>query len=87
MRTRLEPWIAFKTLAAGAVLPSEGFRFAVEGGADFLCVGMYDFQIVDDVNLYTDMMKGEVNRLRRSLENVDRAEYEEEMERREEENA
>lgn len=48
---------------------------------------MYDFQIVDDVNLYTDMMKGEVNRLRRSLENVDRAEYEEEMERREEENA
>ncbi len=51
MADRPEPWIAFKTLAAGAVHPKVGFRYALKGGADFLCVGMYDFQIVDDVNL------------------------------------
>ena len=27
-----------------------------EHGADFLCVGMYDFQIVEDVNLALDVL-------------------------------
>jgi hypothetical protein len=49
---RLEkPWIAFKTLAAGAIRPEEAFSYAFSKGADFLCVGMYDFQIIDDVNI------------------------------------
>ena len=47
-----EPWIAFKILAAGAINPKDGFPFALKNGADFLCVGMYDFQIVDNVNLF-----------------------------------
>ena len=51
MRDREEPWIAFKTLAAGAIHPKVGFPYALKGGADFLCVGMYDFQIVEDCNL------------------------------------
>lgn len=46
-----EPWIAFKVLAAGAIEPAAGFRYAFENGADFICVGMYDFQVVDDVNI------------------------------------
>ncbi len=46
-----EPWIAFKTLAAGAIRPEQGFRYAFDNGADFICVGMYDFQIVEDVNI------------------------------------
>ena len=46
-----KPWIAFKVLAGGAILPKEGFRFAFENGADFICVGMFDFQVVDDVNI------------------------------------
>ena len=46
-----EPWIAFKTLAAGAIRPEEAFRYAFRSGADFICVGMYDFQIIDDVNI------------------------------------
>ena len=46
-----EPWIAFKTLAAGAISPQHGFRYAFDNGADFICVGMYDFQIVEDVNI------------------------------------
>ena len=45
-----EPWIAFKVLAAGAITPEQGFRFALQNGADFLCVGMYDFQLVEDTN-------------------------------------
>ncbi len=45
MRTVATPWIAFKVLAAGAIHPSSGFQYAFEGGADFVCVGMFDFQI------------------------------------------
>jgi len=57
MKTIDTPWIGFKTLAAGAIHPSEGFRFAFEGGADIICVGMYDFQMVDDVNIAVDVLK------------------------------
>ena len=46
-----KPWIAFKTLAAGAIHPKSGFRYAFEGGADFVCVGMFDWQVEQDVNL------------------------------------
>ena len=45
------PWIAYKVLAAGAIHPSEGFKYAFHNGADFICVGMYDFQIVEDANI------------------------------------
>jgi len=45
-----KPWIAYKVLAAGAIQPNDGFRFAFENGADFICVGMFDFQVVDNVN-------------------------------------
>ena len=45
------PWIAFKVLAAGAISPADGFQYAFDGGADFLCVGMFDFQIEEDVGL------------------------------------
>ena len=64
MADRSEPWIAFKVLAAGAVKPQDGFRFAFEGGADFICVGMYDFQVVDDVNICGTILKGKLNRKR-----------------------
>ena len=45
------PVIGFKVLAAGAIHPKDGFRWAFENGADFVCVGMFDFQVVDDVNI------------------------------------
>jgi uncharacterized membrane protein YphA (DoxX/SURF4 family) len=64
MKTQTIPWIAFKTLAAGAIPPKEGFQYAFENGADFLCVGMYDFQIVEDVNLVMEILKGNLNRQR-----------------------
>lgn len=59
-----EPWIAFKVLAAGAIHPNEGFKYAFEGGADFICVGMYDFQIVDDVNIASNILSQPLNRQR-----------------------
>jgi len=48
MSTLPRPWIAYKVLAAGAIHPSDGFRHAFENGADFCCVGMFDFQVVED---------------------------------------
>jgi hypothetical protein len=56
MRGRPEPWIAFKVMAAGAIHPKEAFRYAWEGGADFVCAGMYDFQMVEDVNIALDAL-------------------------------
>jgi uncharacterized membrane protein YphA (DoxX/SURF4 family) len=44
------PVMGFKVLAAGAIHPDDGFKWAFLHGADFICVGMFDFQIVNDVN-------------------------------------
>jgi hypothetical protein len=49
MKTINKPWIAFKVLAGGAILPEDGFRYAFENGADFICVGMFDFQVTSNV--------------------------------------
>jgi hypothetical protein len=59
-----EPWIAFKVLAAGAIHPRIGFKYAFESGADFICVGMYDFQMVDNVNLVLNVLDGDLARER-----------------------
>ena len=82
--TRPEPQIAFKTLASDAVYSREGFKFALEGGADFLRVGIYNFQIVDDVNIYAEIVKNPIDRSRRLLDDVDREKYEAELEEQEE---
>ncbi len=42
------PWIAFKVLAAGAIPAKEGIQKAFENGADFICLGMFDFQVAED---------------------------------------
>lgn len=46
-----KPWIAYKVLGAGRTSPTKGFKYAFENGADFICVGMFDFQITEDVNI------------------------------------
>lgn len=48
MEKKNKPWIAFKTLAAGAIHPKDAFEFCFKGGADFIAVGMFDFQIYED---------------------------------------
>lgn len=59
-----EPWIGFKVLAAGAVHPREGFKFAFEAGADFLCVGMFDFQVREDAVIAQNVLAGAIKRSR-----------------------
>jgi uncharacterized membrane protein YphA (DoxX/SURF4 family) len=56
MKKKNIPWIAFKVLAGGAIHPDNGFEFAFENGADFLCVGMFDWQVVEDVNVAIDVL-------------------------------
>jgi hypothetical protein len=49
--------MGYKVLAAGALEPKDGFKWAFDNGADFICVGMFDFQIVEDVNIAMDTIK------------------------------
>ena len=58
------PWIAFKALAAGAVPPKQGLTFAFEMGADFVCLGMFDFQVADDCRIARQVLAGTLKRKR-----------------------
>ena len=58
------PWIAFKVLAAGAIPPEEGLKLAFAGGADFVCLGMFDFQVKQDVELALKAIAESKNRKR-----------------------
>jgi hypothetical protein len=59
-----KPWIAFKVMAAGAIPPEKGFRFAFQGGADFICAGMFDFQVAEDVAIAKKILAETVDRTR-----------------------
>jgi len=67
METVNKPWIGFKILAAGAIRPARAFKYALENGADFVCVGMFDYQVVEDCNILTDTLKNISGRRRRIL--------------------
>ena len=64
MKSVETPWIAFKVLAAGAIHPREGFKYAFENGADFVCAGMFDFQVRENVLVARDLLSGALNRQR-----------------------
>ncbi|MEN8202155.1 MAG: DoxX family membrane protein [Bacteroidota bacterium] len=58
------PVMGFKVLAAGAIHPVDGFNWAFRNGADFVCVGMFDFQVVEDVNITIDTLNNLQGRTR-----------------------
>jgi len=64
MRTVEKPWVAFKILAAGAIDPRQGFAHAFHNGADFIAVGMFDFQVKDNCDLARRLIEREKNRPR-----------------------
>jgi hypothetical protein len=57
MKTIRKPWIAFKVLGAGRVQPNEGFDLAFKSGADFINVGMYEFQVAQNVGLVREAVQ------------------------------
>ena len=59
------PWIAYKVLAAGAINPEIGFRHAFENGADFACIGMFDFQIIENANIAYEILNQDMKRERK----------------------
>jgi hypothetical protein len=56
------PWIAYKVLAAGAIRPRAGLQHAFQNGADFAAVGMFDFQVAENVALTTEVVASTKNR-------------------------
>ncbi|OHB78671.1 MAG: hypothetical protein A2V98_03390 [Planctomycetes bacterium RBG_16_64_12] len=64
MHTVTKPWIAFKVLAAGAIDPRQGFAHALRSGADFIAVGMFDFQIEENCELVKRLVEREKDRPR-----------------------
>ncbi len=64
MKAVKKPWIAYKVLGAGAIHPKEGFQYAFQSGADFLCVGMFDFQVVENVGIAKKVLSSSLVRER-----------------------
>lgn len=52
-----KPWIAFKILAAGAIPPRAAFPYAFNNGADFILVGMFDWQVEENVKLANRVLR------------------------------
>ena len=51
-------------LAAGAIHPKDGFKYAFQNGADFAAVGMFDFQVAENVLVANSVLTGVTARQR-----------------------
>lgn len=59
-----KPWIAFKTMAAGAIPPKSAFEYVLANGADFVLAGMFDFEIAEDTQILRETLTGLADRKR-----------------------
>lgn len=64
MKTTKVPWLAYKVLAAGAIHPRDGFKYAFQNGADFCVVGMFDFQVAENVAIANQVLQATQKRER-----------------------
>lgn len=64
-KTSSIPWIAYKVLAKGAIKPESAFKYIFEKGADFACVGMFDFQVVANANTICNVLSSDLQRERK----------------------
>ncbi len=51
-----KPWIAFKIMAAGAIPPKDALQYAFDNGADHCLMGMFDFEIAEDVKIAKEVL-------------------------------
>ena len=51
MKSVTKPWIAYKVMAAGAIPPKDAFQYVFDNGADHILIGMFDFEIAEDVKI------------------------------------
>ena len=56
--------MTFKVLAAGAIHPRDGFKYAFENSADFIHVGMFDFQVREDAIITKNILSETIDRKR-----------------------
>ena len=59
-----KPWVAFKVLAAGGIPPNKALPYTFQNGADFAMVGMFDFQIANDIQVANAALKKAEKRAR-----------------------
>ncbi len=59
-----KPWVAFKVLAAGALHPRKAFAHAFKSGADFIAVGMFDWQVEGNCEMVKRLVRREAERER-----------------------
>lgn len=64
MKSVEKPWIAFKTMAAGAIAPQNAFRYVFGNGADFVLAGMFDYEIAEDTRVALDAFNRSQTRTR-----------------------
>jgi len=64
MKTVEKPWIAFKIMAAGAIPPADAFSYVLNNGADHILVGMFDFEIAEDVDIAKKALEAAAKRAR-----------------------
>jgi hypothetical protein len=64
MAATKKPWVAFKVLAAGAIPPKQAFSHAFQNGADFIAVGMFDFQIPENTGIAVEAIRKAEKRAR-----------------------
>ena len=51
-----KPWIAYKTMAAGAIAPADALEYTFANGADFTVFGMFDYEIDEDTRILNHVL-------------------------------